>query len=209
MAWSDRALFAALARLLPRELRACRLVTPATLLAWHRRQVAEHWSSPNAPGRPPIAAEMRDLVLRLAGESALGLPPSRTGEFHLSVISAGRRRSRRGLGDGDGRRPRVRPASHAWDRLLAGLRAGDRSEQVGKAWIAAQDLRLLLHRSADRRHACQRLHRWLTFCADSNIPELHRLPRTVDSWWEELLAHFDTAGASNGPTEAVNLALRS
>ena len=67
--WSDRALFAVLARLLPRELRSCRLVTPATLLAWHRRLIAAHWTYPNTPGRPPIAAEIRDLVLRLAGEN--------------------------------------------------------------------------------------------------------------------------------------------
>jgi hypothetical protein len=69
LSWSDRALFAALARLLPHEIRSCRLVTPATLLAWHRRLVAEHWSYPRAPGRPPIAAVIRDLVLRLAGEN--------------------------------------------------------------------------------------------------------------------------------------------
>src|SRR6266702_2523858 len=54
---------------LPGELRTCRLVRPATLLGWHRRLIAEHWTYPNRPGRPPIAAEIRDLVLRLAGEN--------------------------------------------------------------------------------------------------------------------------------------------
>ena len=69
VSWSDRAVFAALARLLSRELRACRLVRPATLLAWHRRLIAAHWTYPNKPGRPPVATEVRDLVLRLAGEN--------------------------------------------------------------------------------------------------------------------------------------------
>jgi len=69
VSWSDRALFAALARVLPRDLRAVRLVRPATLFAWHRRLVAEHWTYPNKPGRPPIAVEIGDLVLRLAGEN--------------------------------------------------------------------------------------------------------------------------------------------
>ncbi len=75
-------------------------------------------------------------------------------------------------------------SDHAWDRLLAGLSVGDRSEQIGKAWIAARDLRLLLHRSRDRRDATQKLHRWLTFCAETDVPELHRLALTVDSWRE-------------------------
>src|SRR6266496_5751658 len=70
LSWPDRALFAALVGLLPGELRACRLVRPATLVGWHRRLIAEHWTYPNTPGRPPIAAEIGDLVLRSARESA-------------------------------------------------------------------------------------------------------------------------------------------
>ena len=67
--WADRALFAALARLLPRELRRHRLVTPGTLLAWHRRLVARYWRYPNQPGRPPVPPEIRELVTRLAKQN--------------------------------------------------------------------------------------------------------------------------------------------
>ncbi|MDQ1721411.1 MAG: transposase [Pseudonocardiales bacterium] len=95
----------------------------------------------------------------------------------------------------------------AWSRLLAGLDAGDREAQIGSAWIAAQDLRLI-YQARGRADAEQRLHRWLTFCADTEIPELHRLARTIDSWRPELLAYFDTGGASNGPTEATNLLIK-
>ncbi len=41
--------------------------------------------------------------------------------------------------------------------------------------------------------------------ADANIAELTRLAKTVDRWRDEILAYHQTAGASNGPTEAVNL----
>ena len=67
--WADRAILAALARLLPAALRNNRLVTPGTLLAWHRRLVARKWTYPGRPGRPAVGKEIRDLVLRLAEEN--------------------------------------------------------------------------------------------------------------------------------------------
>jgi putative transposase len=66
----DRALLAAAARLLPPARRRRLLVTPQTLLRWHRELVRRRWTYPPArPGRPPINARTRELVARLAREN--------------------------------------------------------------------------------------------------------------------------------------------
>ncbi|WP_223839200.1 helix-turn-helix domain-containing protein [Saccharopolyspora pogona] len=69
MNWADRAVFAALIRLLPKVLRAHRLITPGTVLRWHRRLVTRKWTYPNRTGRPPVDDAVAVLIERMAKEN--------------------------------------------------------------------------------------------------------------------------------------------
>jgi putative transposase len=64
--WAGCAVLAASTRHPPGRLRLHRVVTPGTLLAWHRRLVKRKWTYPKALGRPAVPAEVRALVEQLA-----------------------------------------------------------------------------------------------------------------------------------------------
>ena len=89
-----------------------------------------------------------------------------------------------------------------WNQIAA----EDPSAQILTAWIAKEELRILLSTvrvGGDPHLTRHRLHRFLTWCIDSQIPELLTLAATIDTWWPEINAFVQT-GITNARTEGYN-----
>ena len=95
-------------------------------------------------------------------------------------------------------------SERALERVCTALDVGDPDGEVAAAWWCAQRLRDV-YRAASPEQGRQRGATVLEALLSCPVPELVRLGRTLRSWRSEWLAYFDTAGASNGPTEAMNL----
>ena len=67
--WADRAVLAALCRLVPDAVRSYRLVTPDTIMRWHRRLGAKKWTYPHRTSRPPIDEVTVALIAQLARDN--------------------------------------------------------------------------------------------------------------------------------------------
>jgi Homeodomain-like domain len=146
---ADRALLAAVSRVLPRDRWSCFLVTPDTLRRWHRRLVAGAWTDPHrGHGRPPLDTHVQQLIVRLAtknprwGYQRLQGELLRLGEqVSATAIRTTLRRH--------GPDPTPRPTATTWRACLrqqaAGILACDLLHRRHR--LAATALRIVLHRT--------------------------------------------------------------
>ena len=92
------------------------------------------------------------------------------------------------------------------DRMLLGLRVGDPHDEVLGAWLAKESVRDI-YLADTWREARLLLTKAITGCFADDVPEIISLGHTLQSWEREILAHH-TTGASNGPTEGLNLCVK-
>lgn len=120
------------------------------------------------------------------------------------------RRGRTGDGEYDVRRLLMHNREDLSDKRFARLwntliDLGGAGDKILAAYIAKEQLRelLALVRQPDPHRIRQRLHQFYSWCADTDLPPLHRLAATVERWWPQILAFLDT-GITNAGSEAVN-----
>jgi transposase len=92
------------------------------------------------------------------------------------------------------------------DRMLLGLRVGDPHDELLGAWLAKESVRDV-YLADTPAEAATLLDKVIVGCADDEVDEIRSLGKTLKSWRTEILAHHDT-GASNGPTEGLNLCVK-
>ena len=92
------------------------------------------------------------------------------------------------------------------NRMLLGLRAGDPNDEVLGAWLAKESVRDV-YLTDDPSEAAVLLDKTIAGCRSDTVPEIRSLGATLARWRTEILAHDDT-GASNGPTEGLNLLVK-
>jgi transposase len=92
------------------------------------------------------------------------------------------------------------------DRMLLGLRVGDPHDEVLGAWLAKESVRDV-YLTDDPADAALLLDKAIRGCLDDDVFEIQSLGRTLAAWRTEILAHHQT-GASNGPTEGLNLCVK-
>ncbi|WUW67933.1 ISL3 family transposase (plasmid) [Streptomyces sp. NBC_01455] len=94
-----------------------------------------------------------------------------------------------------------------WNTLLSEEKIG---QTLLTAWIAKENLRNLLalaRTGADRHQVGHARWKFLTWCADSDIPEVRTLAATIDRWWTEIAAFIDP-GHSNAKSEGINRVIK-
>ena len=92
------------------------------------------------------------------------------------------------------------------DRILLGLRLGDPDDELLGAWLAKESVRDV-YLTDDPDDAAVLLDKTIAGCIDDEVEEIRSLGRTLSSWRTEILEHHNT-GASNGPTEGLNLCVK-
>ena len=103
-------------------------------------------------------------------------------------------------------RARERLSDKSFTKMWNAIVSEDDTGQILSAWIAKEELRTLLSTvrvGGDAHLTRHRLHRFLSWCIDSQIPELLTLAGTVDTWWPEINAFIST-GITNARTEGYN-----